>query len=59
MPKRVKYTSNFNFGELPMNLPCPNEKCDGKISFKVSDIEVRKTVECAKCGTLVNLKPTE
>lgn len=60
MPRsRVKITSNLNPGEMPMSLPCPNKECDGKINFKVGDIEARKTVKCAKCGTIVNLRPTD
>jgi transcription elongation factor Elf1 len=60
MPKsRVRITNKLNLSELPMTIPCPNDKCDSSISFKVSDVEAKKTVKCENCGVLVNFKPTE
>lgn len=60
MPKsRVKITNKLNLSELPMTIPCPNDKCNGSISFKVRDVETKKTVKCKNYGALVNLKPTE
>jgi len=43
MPKsRVRITNKLDLSELPMAVPCPNDKCDSKISFKVHDVEAKK-----------------
>lgn len=59
LKSRAKVTNQLNLSELPMTIPCPNDDCDDQISFKVGDVEAKKTVECAGCGALVDLKPTE
>ncbi len=56
---RVKITSNFDLNKLPLTIPCPNEKCDAKITFNVSDVDAKKSVVCKSCNVTVNLKPTE
>lgn len=56
----IKITTDFKDpGELPVTLPCPNKKCDGKVSFKLGDVKAKKTVKCLSCGINVHLNEAE
>ena len=54
----VKVTSNFNSNELPVTISCPNDECKGKVTFKIGDVEAKKSAKCQSCGVVINLKPS-
>jgi len=59
LKSRIKITNKLDLNKLPVTISCQNDQCCGNVTFKIGDVEAKKTIACASCGARVNLGPTQ